>query len=137
MTRTATAFAALLLLATSPARAAAPVCGYEGDLAQWAVSMVRRAEYVLVGRVTAVISPAVAHSGQIAVLEVRTALKGTLSFNRVRNARTGPSFYPLVGQVRVFFVDSQRSIVGCSDYPDDQTEQVLREVERVLRGSAT
>jgi len=137
MTRTATAFAALLFLATSPSHAAAPECSHGWDLAHWADSMVRRAQYVLIGRITAVISPAADHLAQIAVVEVQTPLKGRPHFDRVWNARRGPSFYPLVGQVRVFFVDSQRTIVGCSDYPDDQSEQVLREVERALRGSAT
>jgi hypothetical protein len=137
MTRTAIPYAPLLLLAASQAHAAAPACRYGGDLAQWAGSMVRSAQYVLVGRVTAVLSPDADHSAQIAVLEVQTPLKGSLRVNRVWNARRGLSFYSLVGRVRVFFVDGQQTIVGCSDYPDDQTGPVLREVERALRGSAT
>lgn len=137
MTRTVMACAPFLLLAASQAHAAATECRYGGDLAQWAGSMVRSAQYVLVGRVTAVISPDADHSAQIAVLEVQMPLKGSLRVNRVWNARRALSFYPLVGRVRVFFVDGQQTIVGCSDYPDDQTEQVLREVVRALRGGAT
>jgi hypothetical protein len=58
-------------------------------------------------------------------------------FDRVGNARSGPSFYPLVGELRVFFVDGHRTVADCSDYPRELTEPVLREVERELHGSRT
>jgi len=137
MTRPVTFCAALLLLGASQAQAQEAACTYGGDLAEWVGAMVRRSDYVLVGRVSAVLSLAGDSSVQIAVLEVRTPLKGSLHEKRVWSRRSATNFYPMVGEVRVFFVDRHASVVGCSDYPGDQTEQVLREVERALRGSPT
>jgi hypothetical protein len=139
MTRTANAFAPLVLLISSQALGASNCSDPDqGDLVTWVRSMIREAHYVLVGRVTAVISLNADFSTQVAVLDVQTPpLKGSPNFNRVGNTRSGPNFYPMVGEVRVFFIDAHRSIVDCSDYPSDTTGLVLREVERALRGSAT
>jgi hypothetical protein len=43
----------------------------------------------------------------------------------------------MFGEVRVFFVDRHQTIMGCSDYPGNITDRVLREVELALHGSAT
>ena len=136
MARTANALATLVFLVSSQS-VAAPTCGDPDDLAIWVQSMIHSADYVFVGRVTAIISPSADFSAQIAVLEVQTPLKGSPNFNRVGKARLGPNFQLMVGRKRVFFIDGRQTIVNCSDYPDSMTEQVLREVEHVLHGSAT
>jgi hypothetical protein len=138
MTRTANAFAPLVLLISSQALGASNCSDPDqGDLATWVRSMSGAAHYLLIGRVTGVLSLQADHSTQVAVLDVQIPLKGTPNFNRVRNTRSGPNFYSMVGEVRVFFIDADRSILDCSDYPSDMAEQVLREVERTFHGSAT
>jgi len=136
MARTANALATLVFLVSSQS-VGAPTCGDPDDLAKWVQSMIHSADYVFVGRVTAIISPSADFSAQIAVLEVQTPLKGSPNFNRVGKARLCPNFQLMVGRKRVFFIDGHQTIVNCSDYPDSMTEQVLREVEHALHGSAT
>jgi len=136
MTRSANALATLVLFVSSQSLGA-PTCGDPDDLSKWVRGVIPAARYVLVGRITAVVSPSAELSAQIAVLEVESTLKGSPNFNRVRNAHTGPNFQRMLGKTRVFFIDGHQTIVECSDYPDSLTEQVLREVEHALHGSAT
>ena len=136
MTRTAHAFATMAVLASSPALGVS-ACTDLGNAATWVPSMTHEAAYIFVGRVTAVISLSADLGTQVAVLEVQTALKGSPTFHRVRNTRMGPNFQLMFGEVRVFFVDRQQTIMGCSDYPGNITDRVLREVELALHGSAT
>ena len=138
VTRPAIAFATLLLLRSSQALAASNCSEPSpGDLATWVRSMVRQAHYVVIGRVTAVISLDAHRSTQVAVLDVQIALKGAPNLNRIRNTSSGPSFQPLVGKERVFFIDADGAIVDCSDYPSGTAERVFRKVERAFHGSAT
>ena len=138
MTRTAKLFAPLALWISSQALGASHCSDPDqGDLGTWVRSMIREAHYVLIGRLSAVISLHSDFSTQVAVLEVQTSLKGSPNFNRLGNTGSDPSLYSMVGEARVFFLDAHRSIIECSDYPSDTTELVLREVERALRGSAT
>jgi hypothetical protein len=134
--RTAAAFAAIALAVSSRALAT-PACVDPSDLGLWVRSMIDQAHYVFVGRVTAVIARSADASSQVAVFEVVTPLKGSVFFERVGNAQAATSFHPLVGELRVFFVDGHRTLVDCSDYPRDLSEPVLGEVERELRGSRT
>ena len=138
MTRTANAIAPLALLISSQVLGASNCSDPDqGDLVTWVRSMIREAHYVLVGRLSAVMSRDADFSTQVAVLEVQTPLKGSPNFSRLGNTGSGPNLYSMVGEARVFFIDAHRSIVECSNYPSDTTELVLREVERALRGSAT
>jgi hypothetical protein len=136
MTRTAHAFATMAVLASSPALGVS-ACTDLGNAATWVPAMTHEAAYIFVGRVTAVISLSADLGTQVAVLEVQTTLKGSPTFHRVRNTRMGPNFQLMFGEVRVFFVDRHQTIMGCSDYPGNITDRVLREVELALHGSAT
>src|ERR1700739_412228 len=96
MTRTAHAFATIVVLASSPALGAS-ACTDLGNAAKWVPSMTHEAAYIFVGRVTAVISLSADLGTQVAVLEVQTTLKGSPTFHRVRNTRMGPNFQLMFG----------------------------------------
>jgi hypothetical protein len=123
--------AAAVVLGLSSLEALACTCGgaVEGREEQWVEDRLKYADIVVLARVASV-------SGDFpksAVLKVQETIKGPVTPSQTVRENPCPGYRPAVGDLRVFFLQSDGQIVGCSTFEGLLSTTELLAVLHALR----
>ena len=128
--------AAAVVLGLSSLDVLACTCGgpSKGREEQWVEDRLEYADIVVLARVASV-------SGDFpksAVLKVQETIKGPLAPSLAVRENPCPGYRPVVGDVRVFFLQSDGQIVGCSTFDGLlSTTELLAMLHALRRQGAT